>query len=212
MEEVRSFARAVGRGDDVVQRAADEWLKRPAADVEWHDLLAERNRKVQIRPTFAALYEDMEDLLDQLDWENRLRDAMGLLHMDPAERGGAPIRILVFRYPINAVPKLTSMSANRRPLGAPTVLDMTFSAAFCPAPAGTDSGFVIDLTGEAPGTRREVIHPTAPYNASHLWRTGSISSAVKRGDVPVARGLHINAIRMASARPDFADKTDRDIL
>jgi hypothetical protein len=195
-----------------VYRAADEWLKTPSAAIEWRDLLAERNRQVQIRPTFAALYEDMEDLLDQPDWENRLRNAMGLLHMDPAERGGAPIRILVFRYPISAVPKLTSMSANRRPLGAPTVLDMTFSAAFCPTPAGTDTGFVIDLTGEAPGTRREVIHPTTPYKASHLWRTGSISSAVNLDDVPVARWLHINAIRTASARPDFADRTDKDIL
>ena len=64
VEEVRSFARAIRRGDDDVYRAADEWLKTPSAAIEWRDLLAERNRQVQIRPTFAALYEVMEDLLD----------------------------------------------------------------------------------------------------------------------------------------------------
>ena len=213
VEEVRSLARFVRRSDAEVSVVAQEWIRNPAADSPWHDLLAERNRQTQIRPTFAALYEDVEDILNSgTDWESRLRDALGLLHLDPAERGGGPIPILVFRYPINAVPKLRSLTVDRRPICAPTVLDMTFSPAFCPAPSGTDTGFVIDLTGDTPGTRREVIHPTAPWKASHLWRTGSISRAVARANIPTARALHIDAIRTASLRPDFADKTDKDLL
>ena len=89
---------------------------------------------------------------------------------------------------------------------------MTFSAAFCPAPAGTDTGFAIDLSGDQPGSRREVIHPTAPWKAQHLWRAGSITGSVNLGNVPTARGMHIDAVRKASGRPDFAEATDQDLL
>ena len=91
VEEVGSFARAVRRNAADVNQAANDWILNGAPDAEWHDLLAERNRKVQIRPTFAALFEDVEDTLESgPGWENRLRDALGLLHLDPGGRGGAP--------------------------------------------------------------------------------------------------------------------------
>ena len=50
VEEVGSFARAVRRSAADVNQAANDWILNGAPDAEWHDLLAERNRKVQIRP------------------------------------------------------------------------------------------------------------------------------------------------------------------
>ena len=213
IEDVASFALLIKKSPSEVLAAARDWLSAPAsAGAEaWRDYVADRNARSTIRPTFAALLEEIEGVFEQTDWPDRVRDLLGLLHFNPGTVG-RNIDILVFRYPVNSVTKLQGAPANERPLAPPTVLDMRFSAAFCPGPKGFDTGFVIDLSGGGASPRREVVHPTSPYEPSHLWKTGTITKSVPLGDVPVARGLHLLALQRETGRTDFGQKTDQDLL
>lgn len=214
VEELRGFAQVAGLPEQEVRRAADQWLQHggPQAKQGWEDVLAQWARNAEIRPTFAALYEDVEAVLGgSSGWEDRLRDALGLAHCDPAQRG-RPIEILVFRYPVSVVPKLRGFNHARRPLAVPTVLEGRFSAAFCPAPQGNASGYVVDLSGSATPVRREVVHPPVPFRAEHLSKFGTVRAGVNPLLLGTARGLHLVAVREIAGRAEYASDTDRDLL
>ena len=175
-------------------------------------MLAQWARNAEIRPTFAALYEDVETILGgSSGWEDRLRDALGLAHCDPGQRGPV-IEILVFRYPVSVVPRLRGLDDAHRPLAVPTVLENRFSAAFCPAPQGNASGYVVDLSGSATPVRREVVHPPVAFRAEHLSKLGTVRAAVDSVLLGTARGLHLVAVREIAGLAEYASDTDRDLL
>jgi len=213
IEDVGSFARLIRKSPADVMAAATQWLSAPhSPDAEvWRDFVADRNSLSAIRPMFAALLEDVEKVFDAPGWPDKIRDVLGLLHLNPGATGGN-IDILVFRYPVNSVIKLRGTLPDDRPLAPPTVLDMPFSTAFCPGPKGLNCGFVIDLSCGGNSPRREVIHPTSPYEAAHLWKMGTITKSVLLTDVPMARALHQAALRDETGRTDFARKTDPDLI
>lgn len=164
-------------------------------------------------PTFAAFYQDVEEVLKAGDgWEDVLRDALGLLHLSPADRTCPGIDILVFRYLVKDVPKLRPLSDRQRPLAAPTVLDGGFSPAFCPSPRGSATGHVVDLRGGPPSPRREVVHPVIAWRARHLALAGTIRRPVDTAILRDARALHLLSIRDLSGRADYAADTDGDLL
>ncbi len=182
------------------------------------DLLKNWAQQIELRPVYAGYLDDLLDLFgdtpaqDAPGWPDTLRDRLGLMHLDPASRR-RPIEILVFRYPVAAVPKLKrSRNGVRRPLVPPTVLDGSHSAAFLPAPRGSLTGHAVDLAAEVADPFREVLHPSIAFRARHLWRVGTIEQPVDLENLPAARGLHILRMRKICQRPDYAESTDQDLL
>lgn len=179
-----------------------------------NNVLATWARNIDGRPVYAAFLDDFEEVVGAgstgpAGWEDALRDGLGLSHYDPGGRTlGAAIDILVFRYAVKDVPKLAGGGRDTRPLLPPTVLDNWASVAFVPAPRGNPTGHVLDLSGNAPQPRREVLHPALAFQAKHLWRMGSITRPVEIGNLPMARGLHLALVRHLSGRDDYARGTD----
>jgi hypothetical protein len=210
IEDLASMERVAGASPGELKPLAEAYLGSAgqSGEQELRDFLGRWARRAQIRPTFAAFYADLEIVLESGDgWEDRLRDAVGLIDFDPGRRGD-PIDVLIFRYPIKEVPRLRSLEARRRPLAAPAVLDGRFSVAFCPSPRGFACGHVVDLSGGASDPRREVVHPTLHWEPRHLWRMGSIRTPANHGQLPMARALHVIALRELSGRADYAVATD----
>lgn len=169
-------------------------------------------------PTFAAFWEDLRDLWDlwepedRIDWADELRDWLGLLHLNPGPRILPEIDIIVFRYPVSAVPNLVGAADSTiRPLVPPTVLDGRFSTAFCPAPAGHPNGFTVALNDQCDPVRPEILHPNARFRASHVWRVGSIRRTIDVAKLAEFRAYHLEVLRERAGRTDYAEQTDADI-
>lgn len=161
-----------------------------------------------LRPVFASFYADHEDLFDKspADWPDRLRDRLGLAHLAPDARRSS-IPILVFRYPVTAVPKHVQLQG-RKPLATPTVLDGELSAAFCPAPPGEPCGRVVELQGRLDRPVREVLHPFFYVDPEHLYRVGQVTAPVP-GDLWDARQAHLLWLR--DRYPGYAAVTDPEL-
>jgi hypothetical protein len=196
-----------------LQAAADQWLQSQGSGPKEHleDLLLSFAKRAEIRPSFAAFYEDVANVFESgNEWADELRDCLGLAHLDPAARG-REITIVVFRYPVSAVAKMRGLDNTMRPLARPTVLDGRFSSAFCPAPRFAVCGYVIDLSGKTGVVRREIVHPTIAYRAGHLWRLGTVRRRVEWDSLATARGLHLIGVRELTQRLDYGIDTDRDL-
>lgn len=162
-----------------------------------------------LRPVFASFYADHEDLLSDTppaDWADRLRDRLGLAHLAPDARRPA-IPILVFRYPVSAVPRRLGLRG-RKPLATPTVLDGELSPAFCPAPPEEPCGRVVELRGNLERPAREVLHPFFYLGLEHLYRVGQVTAPVP-GDLWDARQAHLLWLR--ERYPGYAATTDPEL-
>lgn len=192
-----------------------EALHRPGFTAQQHSdlsLILERwNTRKDGRPVFAAFYEEVKHVWDGPGWADELRDLLGLAHLDPVERGG-PLDVLAFRYKVGDVSRLADSPRETRPLLPPTVLDADHSAAFCPAPRGEFTGHVVDLSGRSETLRREIVHPKIAFTVEHLYRIGRVERAVDLSLLPLARGLHLNMVRTATGRSEYAHGTDGDLL
>jgi nitroreductase len=185
-----------------------------------NDILAEWSRHLEVRPTFADYWDEVAGLFgptpdqDQPDWADTLRDRLGLYHLNPAHRALRPIDVVVFRYPVSAVPKLNKLKRQRdlRPLVPPTVLDGKHSDAFCPAPYNETSGYVVDLGQEVPPLRREVVHPPVAFTAENVWRVGEIRRMVTQAQLTEARACHLLCVVEQAGDAGYAKDTDSDLL
>ncbi len=121
-----------------------EWKQLDAALLRWQ-------QQLQARPVYAGFLEYFTEFLgatparDKPGWADELRDLLGLYHLV------AGTRIVVFRYPVQDIPKAKG-TPNLRPLSAPTVLDQDHSEAFCPSPSNADCGHAVDLQGRGRAT------------------------------------------------------------
>ena len=219
-EELSFVARLSGVPPDRLKDLARDVTQRGTAAVGFADLdsaLRTWAKQIDLRPTFAAFWEDLSDLFgatpaaDPGDWANRLRDRLGLAHLDPGGRG-EPIDVLVFRYEIGSLARILGLGADVRALVTPTVLDGTFSDAFCPAPLGARTGHTLDLSGACERPRREVLHPTLAFGARHLWRIGTVNAPVDLASLGTLRGLHLLWLRGQCGIADYAADTDRDLV
>lgn len=199
---------------------ATEALANPssAARADLDDLLLKWFEAKDGRPVYCGFYADLEEDLASDRWADALRDRLGLAHFDPGE-SGTPLDILVFKYPVSQVSRLAGAASHTRPLVPPTVLDGDFSEAFCPAPAGGLTGHVVNLDWDdleerrlrKAALRREVLHPKTRLLAKHLFRVGRIEKPVDFENLPLARAAHLEQVRAASGRADYALGTDKDL-
>lgn len=219
-EELSFVARLTGVAEDRLKHLANDVAENGASAASFSELesvLRTWSKNIQLRPAFAAFWEDLSDLFggspgeDSKDWADRLRDRLGLAHYDPSERGG-PIDILVFRYEVGGLAQVVGLGDGVRALVPPTVLDGNLSDAFCPAPVGARTGHTLDLSGACDSPRREILHPTLAFGARHLWRTGRIAAGVDLSSLPTVRGLHLIWVREETGKADYAADTDGDLL
>ncbi|MDY7094935.1 MAG: hypothetical protein SX243_18330 [Acidobacteriota bacterium] len=218
VEILESVARRAGEDPAEVEQLARAVVAKPSGPEAGglKRVLAVWEKNAQVRPTFAGFWDEVQDLLgkapsqDPEGWADRLRDRLGLAHIDPAEKK-RPVKILVFSYPVKDVPQLVD-SPEVACLFAPTVLDGRLSEAFVPAPVGSLTGHVLHLGGNAEDPRREVVHPTVPLQAKHLVRVGEVREPVQLSVLPEARGFHLLSVRQKTGRSDYAASTDSDLL
>jgi len=150
------------------------------------------NRASDRRPAFVAPFAEVEPLLARADWADRLRDALGLGHIQP--RGGRARPVVLMQYSLDRV----FQTHRRRPAWAasPTVLDDVPTAGpnpcFFPAPRSSSStgfGFTIDL--RPPGDFwQELLHAPIQYRLSDIRRVGEVTAEVSDDDIFTARARH----------------------
>jgi hypothetical protein len=169
--------------------------------------------KCDHRPVFAAFYEDfLDELRDPTDasWPNRLRDRLGLYHLNQWF-GPLPRRVFLFRYAVREIPRRRG-DADRRPIALPAVLDHRLAEAFCPAPRELSRGQLVNLRENAAEQPvREVLHLFMPFEPAHLFRVGMVTTRVPDYLGP-ARREHLLWLRLLSEREDYAALTDGDIF
>lgn len=219
-EELSFVARYSGVRESRIRDLAQDVTEHGASATGFAELdtaLRTWAKKIELRPVFAAFWEDLSGLFgdtpgeDTKDWADRLRDTLGLAHYDAVRRGG-PIDILVFRYEVGGLARIRALGADVRALIPPTVLDGALSDTFCPAPAGAKTGHTLDLSGICDAPRREVLHPTLAFGARHLWRIGIVTSPVDLASLETLRGLHLVWLREQTGVVDYAADTDGDLL
>lgn len=219
VERVDSLARRAGIEPAVVEDGVVQYLA-SSPDPSGPEgklldaMLLRWSRSLDLRPVFAALWDDCADLLPtdkalaRDDWADALRDRLGLAHYDPSLSG--PIDVLILRYSVRGVPRSRAVHTGR-PLAAPTVLDGAMSPAFCPAPRGADAGQSIDLASEGLVPAREILHPPFRWGARHVFRYGTVSRGVG-ASLDDARMWHLLCIRDDPAQSDYGGATDGDLL
>ena len=218
-EELSFISRLSGVSTDKLKTWAND-VAQNSSSAASHDALDSAlrawSKNIELRPMFAAYWEDLQDLFgeypsnDAKGWANQLRDRLGLAHLDPKGRGGT-IDVMLFRYPIKSLAQIEALGTDRRALMPPTVLDGTFSQAFCPSPNGEETGYTLDLSGELDTPKREVLHPTLAFTAKHLWRVGTIDAAIDLESMEILRELHLMWLRNKCANSDYALDTDGDL-
>jgi len=212
----RRAMRPAARVTQLIEAAIAEGQTPGPAHQELDAVLAEWSAQLEVRPTFATYWEHVHDLFgqtpseDRPNWPDAIRDRLGLYHLNPGLRLQASIAIVVFRYSVSDVPRLGNDRLTR-PLVPPTVLDGPFSEAFCPAPYNEETGHAVDLSGDAPPLRREVLHPTLAFAARHVFRVGEVRRNVTEDELAKARAWHLECVRDATGRDDYGQQTDGDL-
>ena len=170
--------------------------------------------KCDHRPLFAAFYEEfLDDLRDpaSLSWANKLRDRLGLYHLNQWQSGGLPLRVFLFRYPVKDIPRRLG-EPDRHPMSIPVVLDHRLSEAFCPVPRELNRGRSLNLEANAVDEpAREVLHLFCPMQIKHLFRVGLVTSPVPN-DLAPARRDHLIWMRLQANREAYARDTDADLV
>ena len=154
------------------------------------------------RPAFVAPFAEVEDILTQPDWANRLRDALGLGHIKPW--AGNPMIVVLMQY--NLVRVHNSHIGKPAWAASPTVLDdvpgQMPNPCFFPAPkkASADGyGYTVDLTIPWNAFRKEFLHSHIAYTLADIRRIGEVTT-----DVPLSR--------IADARKDHRELLKNDLV
>lgn len=177
----------------LLQRVVDEW-----------------NDRRNLFPSFATTSDEVADLLAEPDWANRLRDHLGLGHLNPAP--GRTEAVLLMRYTVKEV--RAAKAARIQGFCIPTVLDGTLNPWFFPTPAraGTEGavyeqGRAVNL---APANSEsdyrmglELIHSYLDYRPEHIVRWGLISRP-HQADLAQQRRWHLSWLQLNCDRDDFA--------
>jgi len=148
----------------------------PEAVAVLEKFISDCNKCRDSRPIFAGFWGEVKDLFhgDDDQWANKLRDSLGLGHLNPTEGEAIPILVLRYRVADMTPPKLREWNS----VAVPTALDGSLSPYFCPTPQNWTAGQVLDLT---PGTEDdyaftyEILHQRIEYALSYVYRVGWIT-------------------------------------
>ncbi len=183
-------ARAAGTNLDPLKQAElEKWLQ-----------LA--NRGSDRRPAFVAPFAEVEEILKQPDWANRLRDALGLGHI--RLWAGNPMTVVLMQY--NLIRVHDAHIGKPAWAASPTVLDdvpgQMPNPCFFPAPKAASKdgyGFTVDLASTGATWRKEFLHGHIAYTLGDIRRLGEVTT-----DVPPTR--------IADARKDHCELLKDDLV
>jgi len=149
----------------------------------------------------VAPFAEVEDVLKQPDWANRLRDALGLGHV--RLWAGNPMTMVLMQY--NLVRVHSAHIGEPAWAASPTVLDdvprQMPNPCFFPAPKTVSKdgyGYTVDLAATGPTYRKEFLHGHIAYTLDDIRRIGEVTT-----DVPPSR--------IADARKDHRDLLASDL-
>ena len=166
------------------------------------------------RPLFATTAPEIEPLLTDhpVEWENAVRDHLGLGHLNP-RAASEPVKVLLMRYTVKEV-RAATKAAGSGGFCIPTVLDGSINPHFFPTPlpsAGAPSGphgvgRAINLRPVATQSEYvmglELIHSYVEYRPEHLIRWGLVSRPLAI-DLGQLRSFHLEWLRLDTERDDF---------
>ena len=171
-------ARATGTALDLFKEARlEKWLRHV-------------NSGSDRRPSFVAPFAEVEDILMQADWANRLRDALGLGHIRPW--AGNPMTILLMQY--NLI-RVHEMHIGKPAWAAsPTVLDdvpgQMPNPCFFPAPKADGYGDTVDLATTGATFWKEFLHGHIGCTLADIRRIGEVTTDVPPNRIVDARKDH----------------------
>lgn len=151
------------------------------------------------RPAFVAPFAEVEDILMQPDWANRLRDALGLGHIrsweEPTTKAMIPTVVVLMQY--NLIRVHNTHIGKPAWAASPTVLDdvpgQMPNPCFFPAPkkASTDGyGYTVDLAVSGATYRKEFLHAHISYTLDDIRRIGDVTTDVLPTRITDARKDH----------------------
>ena len=133
------------------------------------------------RPAFVAPFAEVEDILKQPDWANRLRDALGLGHI--RLWAGNPMTVVLMQY--NLIRVHNAHIGKPAWAASPTVLDdvpgQMPNPCFFPAPktASKDGyGYTVDLATAGATFWKEFLHGHIAYTLDDIRRIGEVTTDV----------------------------------
>lgn len=183
--------------------------KRETARSHLQEIINKWNEIRDWRPAYAAFWGEIKDIFEPTidpDWPDRLRDRLGLLNLDPTQKGmtqNSPIPVILMRYSVEDVLDEDTLGESTSSFALPTVLDGELSKAFCPSPSSLTEGRVINLSSIADNYNAicEVLHHRISYQAEHIFKFGWLKQPP--GTLESARSFHLEWLRQKSGRNDF---------
>ena len=172
---------------------------------EMHTFFNAWNQRRDARPAFAALWDEVQEELDDCDWHHALRDRLGLGNYDPKD--GRPIPIALMRYSVADVHSAQKGRRLQAACAVPTVLDGGMRKFFFPVPKEKPSGATVHLVpSKADTLTTEVLHCRIDYEHRHLSRLGEITRPIPDDEqLRKARDLHLYALQESCGREDFGE-------
>jgi hypothetical protein len=150
------------------------------------------------RPAFVAPFAEVESILAQPDWANRLRDSLGLGHIRPC--GGNPMAVVLMQY--NLVRVHNAHIGKPGWAATPTVLDDVSgqmpNPCFFPAPKKASSdgyGYTVDLAITDATYRREFLHGHISYELADIRNIGFVTEEVSSARIAEARKGHCELLK-----------------
>ena len=200
-------------------RSTDAAARDAARDV-LQGVLDSWNQARDQRPLFATTHDEVSEVLAEAgaDWANRLRDELGLGHINPTD--GRQEAVLLMGYKAREVRR--SRGAGRVEFCIPTMLDGTLNPYFfptpLPGPGPLDRGWSLgravnlaarDESGYEACIRAELVHSFIEYRPEHLLDWGLVSRPV-RCNLAQLRQFHLSWIRLLTDRDDAGRRFGRE--
>lgn len=201
--------------DQIVSFQGDDATKKAVAKVELDKFFNKWNKKRDLRPVFAAYLDEVDDLIDQPDWPDRVRDRLGMGHLHPNVSTGAPVPVLLLHY---RVEETMGNGAGVPKLAIPTVLDGKINPYFFPTPQPGAGAVPEKSGGRAVNLSRvsendysygvELLHPKLDYQLGHLKGGGWIRRPPGL-ELATVRPWHLELLRVYMNRADYGGSVGR---
>ena len=161
------------------------------------------------RPMFATFEDGLQNAIVSTNWEEEVRNRLGLAHIPP--RAGGKIPVALMRYPVTDVNVLAGeLPSGSSLFAAPTSLDSEIWPYFFPAPVNPHTpresyGRSMSLTPQPDGSGliAEVLHVKLNYKMEHIYKLGWLSSPIPNCPMRELRNSHLMALRRETGMNDF---------
>jgi len=149
------------------------------------------------RPAFVAPFANVEKILAQDDWANRLRDVLGLEHIRANEKN--PATVILMQY--NLVRVHNAHIGKPAWAATPTILDdvpgQMPNSCFFPSPKKASSdgyGFTVDLAMNETTYYREFLHGHISYELADIRKIGFVTHDISSAQIADARKKHCDLL------------------